>query len=267
MALCGRSVTSLAHPSRLTEREKVLCRLPNEFWGVPCLRGSVQQSSVLFPGARQMGGVPRGTLEIECKISIIDPKTSEYMRRSIVDLVQFECRQCHGQGMVPCAACDGKGALARGGYQKKNPVNLSRIIGSKWTACESTFGWRHFEVKSVRKNGKATFCELVATCDETARFWINAGNLKDRSQWFMGWVRKEDLEGDAATQGAVCRSCNGQCQVACPMCAAARGGGDDKPGPINWRPSRAATSEYGPRVCSPYFTPTRLAYEVGNIEC
>jgi tryptophan-rich hypothetical protein len=51
--------------------------------------------------------------------------------------------------------------------------------GSKWTAMETTFGWRHFHVHSKRRGpGKDWFLEMVSTCDETTRFWLNAKILK-----------------------------------------------------------------------------------------
>ena len=44
---------------------------------------------------------------------------------------------------------------------------------------QRTFGWRHFFVQSKAKGqGKEWFLEMVATCDQTSRFWVNAQNLK-----------------------------------------------------------------------------------------
>ncbi|GJP67598.1 hypothetical protein CLOP_g24403 [Closterium sp. NIES-67] len=63
------------------------------------------------------------------------------------------CRVCQDTKLVECACCDGLGTLARGGFQKRNPVSVPRIIGSKWTAMERTFGWRHFRVASKRRMG------------------------------------------------------------------------------------------------------------------
>ncbi|XP_057835069.1 uncharacterized protein LOC131045501 isoform X6 [Cryptomeria japonica] len=92
---------------------------------------------------------------------------------------QVPCRICKGRGKFACDKCDGKGSLGRGGYQKKNPVNLDRIVGSKWTARETTFGWRHFIVYSKQRgSAKDWFLEMVATCDKDTHFWINSKNLK-----------------------------------------------------------------------------------------
>jgi hypothetical protein len=39
------------------------------------------------------------------------------------------CPRCQGEGRVPCKACEGSGRLKRGGYQKRNRVDLSRAVG------------------------------------------------------------------------------------------------------------------------------------------
>ena len=155
------------------------------------------------------------------------------------------CWLLPGSGEVKCKVCDGQGSLARGGFHKRNPISIDRIVGeyrlvpsrslynldmhwnswppnsqslsgwlpadtktcknidhskalagcgchisyferwkcvhsgSKWTAMETTFGWRHFHVHSKRKGpGKDWFIEMVSTCDNTTQFWVNAKNLK-----------------------------------------------------------------------------------------
>lgn len=61
------------------------------------------------------------------------------------------------------------------------------LVNSKWTSCTQMWGWRHFRVAN-RKNQKSwVFAEMVAACDETIRFWINANALKDRQLWLPGW--------------------------------------------------------------------------------
>jgi DnaJ-class molecular chaperone len=40
-----------------------------------------------------------------------------------------ECSVCGGTGRVACKECSGHGFLPRGGYSKKNPLNLSRAVG------------------------------------------------------------------------------------------------------------------------------------------
>jgi tryptophan-rich hypothetical protein len=61
------------------------------------------------------------------------------------------------------------------------------LVHSKWTAQEITFGWRHFQVINRQNQGSLVFAELVATCDPTVRFWLNAKALKDRQLWQPGW--------------------------------------------------------------------------------
>jgi hypothetical protein len=36
---------------------------------------------------------------------------------------------CGGAGRVTCKDCSGLGLLPRGGYSKKNPLNLNRAVG------------------------------------------------------------------------------------------------------------------------------------------
>lgn len=61
------------------------------------------------------------------------------------------------------------------------------LVGSKWTALEKTFGWRHFIVTNRKNEENLVFAELKATCDESVRFWLNAKALKDRALWMTGW--------------------------------------------------------------------------------
>ncbi len=61
------------------------------------------------------------------------------------------------------------------------------LIGSKWTAKEQTFGWRHFQVVGRKNEGALVFAEMVAACDPTVCFWLNAKALKDKQLWHPGW--------------------------------------------------------------------------------
>lgn len=61
------------------------------------------------------------------------------------------------------------------------------LVGSKWTAQQKTFGWRHFQVVNRKNQGRWVFAELVAACDPEVRFWVNASALKDRNLWQAGW--------------------------------------------------------------------------------
>lgn len=46
-------------------------------------------------------------------------------------------------------------------------------LGSKWTALETTFGWRHFRAMQKRRKGKDTYLLMTATCEETTQFWVS----------------------------------------------------------------------------------------------
>eukprot|EP00897_Mesotaenium_endlicherianum_P003903 jgi/Mesen1/3540/ME000198S02744 len=134
---------------------------------------------------------------------------------------RLPCRICRGTKQVPCECCHGKGILSKGGYHRRNPVNIERIRDSKWTALEQTFGWRHFRIESKKRQGKEWFVEMIATCDENARFWVNMQNLKDRERWSMGWLQKKELEAikaGAASTCTACKACAGIGQRTCQAC-------------------------------------------------
>jgi tryptophan-rich hypothetical protein len=67
------------------------------------------------------------------------------------------------------------------------------LLGSKWTAKQATWGWRHFQVINRKNQGQWVFAELVASCDDSVRFWINAQQLKDRNLWLPGWKTINEL--------------------------------------------------------------------------
>lgn len=71
-------------------------------------------------------------------------------------------------------------------HQMKSKT-FPHLVHSKWTAQETTFGWRHFQVINRKNQGFLVFAELVAACDPTVRFWLNAKALKDRQLWQPGW--------------------------------------------------------------------------------
>ncbi|MBF2077340.1 MAG: TIGR02450 family Trp-rich protein [Synechococcales cyanobacterium T60_A2020_003] len=68
------------------------------------------------------------------------------------------------------------------------------LVGSKWTAQQETWGWRHFQVVNRKNEGAIVFAEMVAACDPSVRFWINAKSLKERSLWQAGWTPLQDLQ-------------------------------------------------------------------------
>ncbi|MCS6781632.1 MAG: TIGR02450 family Trp-rich protein [Gloeomargarita sp. SKYBB_i_bin120] len=66
--------------------------------------------------------------------------------------------------------------------------SLSSVkVGSAWTAQQPTWGWRHFQVKNRKRQGRFIFVELAAVCDPRVRFWVNARQLGDRNLWQPGW--------------------------------------------------------------------------------
>jgi len=67
------------------------------------------------------------------------------------------------------------------------------LVGSKWTARQTTLGWRHFRVINRKNEGKWVFAEMVASCDANARFWLNAKQLKDLSLWQPGWKTLQEM--------------------------------------------------------------------------
>ncbi|MEM8637885.1 MAG: TIGR02450 family Trp-rich protein [Cyanobacteria bacterium P01_G01_bin.54] len=73
------------------------------------------------------------------------------------------------------------------------------LLGSKWTAQQTTFGWRHFQVVNRKTEGKWVFAELVSTCDASVRFWLNARQLRDRDLWQAGWQPLKDIQPDRET--------------------------------------------------------------------
>lgn len=72
------------------------------------------------------------------------------------------------------------------------------LVGSKWTAQQTMWGWRHFQVVNRKNQGEFVFAEMVASCDPQVRFWINAQVLKQRSQWQPGWQSLQEMEKDRA---------------------------------------------------------------------
>lgn len=68
------------------------------------------------------------------------------------------------------------------------------LVGSKWTAQQKMWGWRHFQVVNRKNQGQWVFAEMVAACDPNVRFWTNAKLLKDCSQWQAGWQSLQEIQ-------------------------------------------------------------------------
>ncbi|WP_342596908.1 TIGR02450 family Trp-rich protein [Cyanobacterium aponinum UTEX 3222] len=74
------------------------------------------------------------------------------------------------------------------------------LLGSKWTAAQKTWGWRHFQVINRKNEDKWVFAEMMSSCDSQVRFWINAKQLKDRNLWTPGWTPLKNLESRAISE-------------------------------------------------------------------
>ena len=74
------------------------------------------------------------------------------------------------------------------------------LVGSKWTAMQNTWGWRHFQVINRSKQGQWIFAELVASCDPQVRFWLNAEQLAKRSDWLAGWRSLEEIRKEESSK-------------------------------------------------------------------
>jgi tryptophan-rich hypothetical protein len=74
------------------------------------------------------------------------------------------------------------------------------LIGSKWTAQQTTMGWRHFRVVNRKNQGEWVFAEMVAACDPNVRFWVNAKLLKDRRVWQAGWQSLQEMQASPAKE-------------------------------------------------------------------
>ncbi|MEO0948619.1 MAG: TIGR02450 family Trp-rich protein [Cyanobacteria bacterium J06641_5] len=78
--------------------------------------------------------------------------------------------------------------------KRKQQGRFPHLVGSKWTACQTTWGWRHFQVAARQDEGRTVFAEMVASCDPAARFWLNAEQLKDSALWMAGWKTLAEIQ-------------------------------------------------------------------------
>jgi hypothetical protein len=62
------------------------------------------------------------------------------------------CPSCEGTGRIPCKECDGSGRLMRGGYQKRNRVDLTRVLGAPRGAAARAPGARRGPPAPCRPN-------------------------------------------------------------------------------------------------------------------
>ena len=200
------------------------------------------------------------------------------LRRKTRSPEESPCFWCNGTATQTCPDCHGTGTAQKHNqknHHAKNHVNVTRVVGTKWTALDRTFGWRHFECKEVhvvkpttsvtgkghaneneraqtattktaertkssdqnrpqpkpkpkpKSTKKRTYCLLEATCDPTARLWVEIEILKSRRVWSAGWLQKESLQQLLAelelegTGGDPCQRCHGERTAPCRYCTVA----------------------------------------------
>lgn len=72
-------------------------------------------------------------------------------------------------------------------------IKFPHLLGSKWTSQQTMMGWRHFQVINRKNQGTWVFAEMVAACDPSVKFWVNAKLLKDRQIWQAGWQSMQEM--------------------------------------------------------------------------
>lgn len=96
------------------------------------------------------------------------------------------------KGLIATISCTALSASIETIMQKKQ--KFPHLVGSKWTAQQTTWGWRHFRVVNRKNQGRWVFAEMVAACDPTVRFWLNAQQLKEQALWQAGWQSVQQAE-------------------------------------------------------------------------
>ena len=71
-----------------------------------------------------------------------------------------------------------------------NPVNLNKLLSSKWTAVNPSNRERHFLVCGVQRdaNDRIVRCELEAITSGNS-YELDWRQLRDDRQWLPGWRR------------------------------------------------------------------------------
>jgi tryptophan-rich hypothetical protein len=85
----------------------------------------------------------------------------------------------------------------------KQKIKFPYLLGSKWTAKQKTWGWRHFQVINRKNQDKWVFVEMEASCDSQVRFWLNARQLKDGSLWEAGWKTRAEMNEPETEDGII----------------------------------------------------------------
>ncbi|CAM9139665.1 unnamed protein product [Discosporangium mesarthrocarpum] len=131
------------------------------------------------------------------------------------------CPTCEGEKTCPCPVCQGTGNISKTGFNKKNVINMQKIVGSKWTSTDTRQGHRHYVARSRRRNKvKEAEVELVNTCgpeEKRVHLWMPVSELQNKKEWRCGWVTLEEIES-GMKDIRICNSCKGAATVECSTC-------------------------------------------------
>ena len=61
------------------------------------------------------------------------------------------CETCSGRGLIRCNVCEGRGVIRATGTRKTNPVQSSKVTGSRWTSVETRMGHRQYRVIEINQ--------------------------------------------------------------------------------------------------------------------
>ena len=103
------------------------------------------------------------------------------------------CDVSNGRGVVRCHVCDGKGVIRKTGNRKRNSLNVSRVVGSRWTSVEIRSGHRHYVCSEIKGSKKKKNLELRMSnsCgpeEKRVHLWITENEIRNKMEWRMGWV-------------------------------------------------------------------------------
>jgi tryptophan-rich hypothetical protein len=85
----------------------------------------------------------------------------------------------------------------------KQKIKFPYLLGSKWTAKQKTWGWRHFQVIDRKNQDKWVFAHMQASCDPQVCFWLNAKQLKDGTLWQAGWKTLAEMNEPEIEDGII----------------------------------------------------------------
>ena len=131
-----------------------------------------------------------------------------------------------------CEACGGRGSVGEAFFNKRNQVNVAKLVGTKWTAMTPTTGSagtrhdyftvvaRHKEEGAGTKKQKAmVVAEMAAECNRASRVWVPVGELRDRERWRAGWrsglkgMKGDRVGGLEDPTVKACQSCKGAGEI------------------------------------------------------